>query len=251
MISDYHPPDALLQGRIILVTGANRGIGACAAKTFAAYGATVILLGRKQQALEQIYDEIEQAGHPKPAIFLLDLEKAPPEEYEELSNLLEEEFGHLDGLLHNAAILGQLAPLELYNLAQWGRVMKVNVHAPLLLTRACLKLLKKSDDASIVFTSDEVGRKGRAYWGGYGVSKFALEGITQILADELETTTAIRVNSLNPGPVQTLLRKEAYPGGDLTQLVLPEDIMTSYLYLLGPDSQGVTGQAFSAQPDNT
>ncbi|OGT20430.1 MAG: YciK family oxidoreductase [Gammaproteobacteria bacterium RBG_16_57_12] len=247
MTDIYTPPAGLLQGRIILVTGANRGIGACAAKTFATYGATVILVGRKKKELEVIYDEIEQAGHPQPAIFLLDLGKAPPEEYEKMADVLEGEFGRLDGLLHNAAILGQLAPLELYSLVQWGKVMQVNLNAPLLLTRACLRLLKKSADASIVFTGDEVGRKGRAYWGAYGVGKFAIEGLVQILADELENSTAIRVNSLDPGPVRTALRAQAYPGGDVITLAEPEAIMPLYLYLLGPDSKGSTGQAFSAQ----
>ncbi len=196
--------------------------------------------------LERVYDEIEQAGGARPALAPLDLSKAGLAQYEQLADTITEEFGRLDGLLHNATELGTLTPLALYNLDLWAKVMHVNLNAPFLLTRACLDLLKKSQDASIVFSTADVGRRSRAYWGAYAVSQFALEGLMQTWADELEGT-AIRVNSINPGKVHTALRTRAYPGENPAGLAKPEEIMSSYLYLMGPDSRGVSGRAFDAQ----
>jgi NAD(P)-dependent dehydrogenase (short-subunit alcohol dehydrogenase family) len=244
---DYTPSPTLLTNRIILITGAGDGIGRAAAKSFAAAGATVILLGRTVRKLETVYDEIEQAGHPQPAIYPMNLETATPKDYETLANTLEKEFGRLDGLLHNASLLGTLTPLEHYDITTWYQVMQVNLHAPYLLTQACLRLLKQAKDASLVFTSSNVGRQGRAYWGAYAVSNFAVEGFMQILAAELEANTTIRVNSINPGATRTAMRAAAYPGEDPMTLPPPEAIMPVYLYLMGPDSQGENGQALNAQ----
>jgi NAD(P)-dependent dehydrogenase (short-subunit alcohol dehydrogenase family) len=245
---DYTATPDLLKDRIILVTGAGDGIGRAAAKSFAAHGATVILLGRTIRKLEFVYDEIIQANHPKPAIYPMNLEGASPKDYEDLAEIIHKEFGRLDGLLHNASMLGKLTPLEHYDINQWYQVLQVNLNAPYMLTRACLGLLKQSSDASIVFTSSSVGRKGRAYWGAYAVSKFALEGLMQVLADELEENTSIRVNSLNPGKTRTKMRSDAYPGEDPNTLPMPDEIMNIYLYLMGADSRSVHGQALDAQP---
>ncbi len=248
-IMDHPPPRKdLLVGRVILITGAAEGIGKTAALTFARHGATVVLLDRAVKKLDAVYDDIEHADYPQPAIISLDLQSAAAEDYENVAGTIDREFGRLDGLLHNAAELGTLTPLELYDLERWVKVLTVNLHAPLLLTRACLPLLKKSGDASIVFTTADVGRKGRAYWGAYGVSCFALEGMMQILAAELESNTSVRVNSIDPGAVRTAMRARAYPGEDAGRLPTPDSVMATYLYLLGPDSKGVSGQAFSAQP---
>jgi len=242
---DYSPSPTLLADRIILITGAGDGIGRAAAKSFAAYGATVILLGRTTRKLEAVYDEIEQAGHPQPAIYPMNLEGASPNDYESLANTLETEFGRLDGLLHNAALLGTLTPLEHYDVSAWYQLMQVNLNAPFLLTKACLGLMKQAKEASIVFTSSNVGRKGKAYWGAYSVSKFGIEGMMQVLADELEANTAIRVNSINPGAVRTRMWKEVYPGKEPETVQPPETIMPLYLYLMGPDSHEVNGQALA------
>ncbi|MEK8019002.1 MAG: YciK family oxidoreductase [Candidatus Parabeggiatoa sp.] len=242
---DYSPSPTLLADRIILITGAGDGIGRAAAKSFAAYGATVILLGRTTRKLEAVYDEIEQAGHPQPAIYPMNLEGASPNDYESLANTLETEFGRLDGLLHNAALLGTLTPLEHYDVSTWYQLMQVNLNAPFLLTKACLGLMKQAKEASIVFTSSNVGRKGKAYWGAYSVSKFGIEGMMQVLADELEANTAIRVNSINPGAVRTRMWKEVYPGKEPDTVQPPETIMPLYLYLMGPDSHEVNGQALA------
>lgn len=243
----YQTRPDLLAGRIILITGAGDGIGAAAAKSCAAHGATVILLGRTTRKLEQVYDAIEEAGHPQPAIYPMNLEGAAPKDYDDLADTIEQEFGRLDGLLHNASLLGTLTPLGQYDIEQWSKVMQVNLNAPFLMTRACLRLLKKSEDASVIFTSSSVGRQGRAYWGAYAVSKAGNENMMQTWADELESNTAIRVNSINPGATRTSMRARAYPGEDPNTLPNPSDILGTYLYLLGPDSKGVNGQQFDAQ----
>ncbi|EIJ43935.1 dehydrogenase of unknown specificity [Beggiatoa alba B18LD] len=244
---DYTPAPDLLKNRVILITGAGDGIGRASARTFAQHGATVILLGRTTRKLEAVYDEIEQAGYPQPAIYPMNLEGASPKDYEDLVTTLDREFGRLDGLLHNAGLLGALAPIENADINLWYKVIQVNLNAPFLLTRACLGLLKKSTDASIVFTSSSVGRKGRAYWGAYSASKFAVEGLMQTLADELAANTAIRVNSINPGATRTAMRAAAFPAEDPNTLKTAEEIMSVYLYLMGADSLGVTGQALNAQ----
>ncbi|VXC41211.1 putative oxoacyl-(acyl carrier protein) reductase [Pseudomonas sp. 8AS] len=244
---DYQARPDLLQGRVILVTGAGRGIGAAAAKAFAAHGATVLLLGKTEANLSQVYDEIEAAGHPQPAVIPFNLETALPHQYDELAAMLETEFGKIDGLLHNAAIVGPRTPLEQLSGDNFMRVMQINVNAMFMLTSTLLPLLKLSDDASVVFTSSSVGRKGRAYWGAYAVSKFATEGLMQVLADEIDGISSVRANSVNPGATRTSMRALAYPGENPANNPEPEAIMPVYLYLMGPDSQGVNGQAFDAQ----
>ena len=245
---DYQPGKTLLSNRTIMVTGAGSGIGQAAAKAFAAHGATVVLLGRHEGRLEETYDAIESAGSPTPAIIAFDLEKAPANDYYALGESLYEEFGKLHGLLHNAAQLALLSRIDDYDHETWQKVIQVNLTAPFLLTQACLPLLRKAEDASILFTSDQRGRKGKAYWGAYGVSKFGIEGLMQTLADELENSN-IRVNSIAPGPTRTSLRAWAYPGENPLSHPLPESLMSSYLYLMGPDSLQVNGQALTAQPD--
>ncbi|MDJ0806437.1 MAG: YciK family oxidoreductase [Gammaproteobacteria bacterium] len=243
---DYTPPADLLKDRIILVTGAGSGLGQAAAQAYAKHGATVVLLGRTLHKLEATYDAIEAAGGTQPAIIPLNLETATQQEFYSLGETLYNEFGRLDGLLHNAAQLALLSRIDDYDLETWNKVLQVNLTAPFILTQACLPLLRRSEDARILFSSDGVGRKGKAYWGAYGVSKFGLEGLMQILAQELESSQ-IRVNSLDPGAVRTRLRALAYPGEDPNGLPEPDAIMPPYLYLMGPDSQGINGQAFEAQ----
>lgn len=248
-MQDYQAPADLLKDRIVMVTGAGSGIGRAAAKTYAAHGATVILVGRTVGKLEEVYDEIEAAGHPQPAIVPMNFEGAAVKEYEELAMTLEENFGRLDGLLHNAGILGSRSPVELYDPEIWNKVMQVNATAPFLLSRAMIPLLRKSDDASMIFTSSGVGRQARAYWGAYAVSKFAVEGLSQLLADELDDNRHnIRVNSLNPGATRTNMRVLAYPAENPSQNPAPEELMPVYLYLMGKDSQGINGQQINAQP---
>jgi len=244
---EYSARPDLLAGRTILVTGAGRGIGEAAAKAYAAHGATVLLLGKNEDNLNRVYDDIEAAGHPRPAVIPFNLETALPHQYDELAAMIEREFDHLDGLLHNAAIVGPRTPLEQLSGDNFMRVMQVNVNAMFMLTSTLLPLLKLAKDASVIFTSSSVGRKGRAYWGAYAVSKFATEGLMQVLADEVDDTAAVRANSVNPGATRTDMRAKAYPGENPLVNPLPEEIMPVYLYLMGPDSIGVNGQALDAQ----
>lgn len=243
----YRCPADALAGRVILVTGAGDGIGRAVSLALGAHGATVILLGRTQEKLERVYDEIKARGGPEPALAPLNLEVARPQDYEELAGMFQREFGRLDGLLHNASVLGEITPIQQYGYATWDSVMQVNVNAAFYLTRATLPLLLASPDASVLFTSSSVGRKGRAYWGAYAVSKFATEGLMQVLADELENTSSVRVNSINPGATRTAMRALAYPGENPMTRPAPEEIVGPYLFLLGPDGKGVHGQALNAQ----
>jgi NAD(P)-dependent dehydrogenase (short-subunit alcohol dehydrogenase family) len=244
---DYTAPNNLLAKRVILITGAGDGIGRVAAIECARLGATVVLLGRTLEKLEAVYDAIEAAGHGQPAIFPMDLRTSEDEDYLKLAQGIESEFGRLDGLLHNASLLGQRTPISNYESSTWRLVMQVNVTAAFMMTQALLPLLEASADASVIFTSSGVGTKGKAYWGAYSVSKFATEGMAQILAEETENTSNIRVNIINPGATRTSMRAQAYPGEDPSSNPTPKDIMPVYQFLVGPDSKGTTGQRFNAQ----
>lgn len=243
----YSYPGNLLEGRIILITGASDGIGRALAVHAAGHGARVILHGRNASKLEKVYDEIEALqGAPRPSIAVMDLGAAGSDAYTSLADSLADEFGRLDGLVNNAGILGERYSIEQYDAAMWQQVMHVNVTAAFAITQVCLPLLRQSDDASIIFTSSGVGRVGKPFWGAYAVSKFATEGLSQVLASELEHS-AIRVNCINPGPVRTEMRRAAYPAEDRDELQTAEEILPAYMFLLGPDSKGVTGKSLDAQ----
>src|SRR5690554_6465222 len=246
---DYQPAAGLLKDKVILVTGAGSGIGRAAAKAYANQGASVILLGRTISKLEAVYDEILALGGPEPAIYPLDLEGAIWPDYQAMADRLYETFGRLDGILHNASILGTISPVQSYNPELWQRVMHINFNAQVMLQQATLSLLEQAEEASIIFTSSSVGRVGRAFWGPYACSKFATEGFVQVLSQELENISNIRVNSLNPGATRTQMRADAFPAEHPDTLRKPEEIMGTYLYLMGPASKGITGQQFNAQPD--
>lgn len=238
-----------LAGKIILVTGAGDGIGRVAALTFARHGATVLLLGKSEQKLNSVYDEIETEHLPQPALLPFDLNTTDPEQYKIIAKVIDENFGRLDGLLHNAGVLGDRSSIESYKPKHWLETMQVNLNGPFMLTQVLLSLLKKSPHASLLFTSSGVGRTGRAYWGAYGVSKFATEGLMETLADELTSTSHIRVNCINPGPTRTKMRATAYPAENPENLKTPAAIMDSYLYLMSDNSIGVSGKSFDAQPE--
>jgi NAD(P)-dependent dehydrogenase (short-subunit alcohol dehydrogenase family) len=241
----YSPPPGAFKDRIVLVTGANRGIGRAVAEALVRAQATVILHGRHPKKLDATYHELKDLG-PEPAIVVLDFERAQAAEYKDMVDALNSRYGRLDGLLLNAGILGDRSPIEHYDIGMWQKVMHINVTAQFILTRCLLPLLGNSQDASILFTTSGVGNRGRAYWGAYAVSKFATEGLAQVLADELENTS-IRVNSINPGRTRTAMRKAAFPGEDPETLPPPQAHTPSYLYLLGPASHGVTGTRFDCQ----
>lgn len=244
---DYAPAPDLLAGRQILISGAGDGIGAALSRSCAAHGATVILLGRTQSKLEKVYDQIVDAAHPRPGIFVMDLERAGPDDYDQLSGAVMEAYGKLDGIVHNAGILGDRSPIEHYDVATWQRVMHINLTAAFVLTRTLFHLLRRSDDASVIFTSSGVGRVGKPFWGAYAVSKFGTEGLMQVLASEVEGSSNIRANAINPGPTRTAMRRAAYPGEDPESLKTPEEILAPYLFLLGPDGKKLNGRSLDAQ----
>jgi len=243
----HHPQPHELKGRAIMVTGAGAGIGRAVSLALAAAGAEVILLGRTVRKLEAVHAEIEKLGAPAASIVPLDLERALAADYEAVAAAIDKRYGRLDGLLHNAALLGALTPIEQYDVPMFMRVMHVNVTAAFVLTQHLLPHLRAAPDASVLFTSSGVGRRGRAYWGAYAVSKFAIEGLTQVLSQETSGNTNVRVNIIDPGKVRTAMRRQAYPSEAQESLPTPESLTAPYLALLGPASRGVTGQRFEAQ----
>jgi NAD(P)-dependent dehydrogenase (short-subunit alcohol dehydrogenase family) len=244
---EYSYPKDILQNRIILITGASDGIGRALALQAATLGAQIILHGRNASKLEKVYDAIEAIGTaPRPSIAVLDLAAANSESYTTLAQSIEADFGRLDGLVHNASILGERFAIDQYDAVMWQRVMHVNVTSVFALTQVLMPLLQLSEDPSVIFTSSGVGRTGKAFWGAYAVSKFATEGLSEVLADE-HRHGKLRSNCINPGATRTKMRLAAYPGEDRDALKRPEEILAPYIFLLGPDSKGVTGQSFDAQ----
>jgi NAD(P)-dependent dehydrogenase (short-subunit alcohol dehydrogenase family) len=243
---DYAITPQILAKKTILVTGAGASIGRQAALTYAELGATVILLGRTVAKLEAVYDEILAKGYPEPAIVPLDLKGATKQNYIDLAATIDNQFGQLDGALLNASILGELTPFNQINQQTWQDVMQVNVNAQFLLAQALIPVLLKADHASLVFTSSGVGNKGKAYWGAYSVSKFATEGLMQVIADEYENSS-LRTNVVNPGATNTDMRSVAYPAENKAEIALPKDIMPLYVYLMANDSKAVNGERINAQ----
>lgn len=246
------PGDALA-GRVVAITGPTAGIGRALAIACAQHGAEVVLLGRNLKKLEALHAEISAlralgTGAPviEPVISLLDLEKALARDYDAIADAVAARWGRLDGLVHNAGLLGQLAPIEHFDVPTWVRVMHVNLTAAFALTQVLLPSLRASADASVLFTSSGVGRKGRAYWGAYAASKFAVEGLSQVLADELDRGS-VRVNTINPGRARTAMRRQAYPSEVLESLPEPATLVGPYLALLSAAARGVTGRAFDCQ----
>lgn len=243
----YEYTDDLLHDRIILVTGASDGIGRALALEAARIGARVILHGRNTKKLEAVHDEIAGLeGALRPSIAVMDLATADGASYTTLAESLDAEFGRLDGLVHNAGILGSLAPIEQYDAGEWQKVLHVNLTAAFALTQVLLPLLRHAEDPSLIFTSSGVGRVGKAHWGAYSVSKFGTEALSQILAAE-HAHAALRVNCVNPGPTRTSMRLAAYPAENRDKLLKPDEVLRPYLYLLGPDGRGTSGQSLDSQ----
>lgn len=243
---NYSIEDATLKNKTILITGAGAGIGRTAAITYAKLGATVILLGKTVSKLEAVYDEIVALGLLEPAIIPLDLKGATKQNYVDMSSTIASQFGKLDGVLLNASMLGELTPFTQIHEQIFNDVMNVNVTAQYLLAQALIPTLLLASNASMVFTSSGVGNKGRAYWGAYSVSKFATEGLMQVIADEYDETV-LRTNAINPGATNTNMRSTAFPAEDKNDIATPEDIMPLYVYLMSDDSLDINGQTIKAQ----
>jgi NAD(P)-dependent dehydrogenase (short-subunit alcohol dehydrogenase family) len=240
-LKNYHSRADLLKDRVVLVTGATRGIGRVAALTFAAHGATVVLHGRDVAALENLYDEIEARGYAQPAAIPLDLDKATTRDYDALAYAIESQLGRLDGILHNASHVEKLSPLEQQSAEEWNRMLRINLIAPFALTQACTRLLKPSADASVIFTLESHGHAPAAFWGGYAVSKAGVEALMKIQAAEWQDSPNLRANAVIPGPVASPSRAKTHPGEVAASQRQPENLMPVYLYLMGPDSREVSG----------
>lgn len=239
---DYQAPPDLLAGRVILVTGAGQGLGQAVALACARHGATVVLLGRKQQRLENTYDAIVAAGGTEPAIVPLDLASAGTPEFDELAHLVKRDVGALSGIAHCASHFAPLTPLADQTLDGWLTMLRVNLAAPFALTRACLPFLQAAPGASVVFTSETHAIHPKAYWGAYAVSKSGLSALATIWDDELEHLDGTRMNVVVPGPIATPQRRQTHPAEDRTKLKPPEWAAQAYLYLLGPESLAWRGR---------
>ena len=243
----WRPTRDELKQKTILITGASDGIGKAVALACASFGAAVLLSGRNEAALERVYDDIVNAGGRTPGLIPLDLRTTQNQPYAELAETLLGEGLAIDGLVHNAGVLGERRALSQTSPESWQEVLQVNITATFLLTRALMPLLERAPLASVVLTSSGVGRRGKAYWGAYAVSKFATEGYMQVLADELGSTSRIRVNSLNPGAVNTKMRRAAYPGEPPDSNPLPEALTDHWIYLLSDASASIHGRTLNAQ----
>lgn len=224
--------DTLLEGRVILVTGATGALGSVAAKACAQAGATVVLLGRTVRKLELLYDAILAAGAPKPAIYPLDLSGATENDYAELAEALTRELGGLHGLMHCAAELGHLGPLADIDGMRWQRLLHINLTAPFLLTQALIPLMTKAGEGKVIFVGDSAVGDGKAFWGAYGVAKSGLATYSRIL-DEESASFGVRAKVFTPGPMRSPIRLRAYPGESLAALPEPRVHAETIVCLLG------------------
>jgi NAD(P)-dependent dehydrogenase (short-subunit alcohol dehydrogenase family) len=241
------PINDSLRDRVIFITGASGGLGAPLARACAAQGATVILHGRVVRKLEALYDDIIAAQHPEPVILPLDLAKATAEDFGNVANALQAQLGRLDGLVHTAAMLGSLGPIEHQSFDSWLALLRVNVAAPMGLTRAVMPLLDGASDASVIFTLDNRGEEPRAYWGGYAVTKAAIATLARELADEWDNRAHLRINAVVPGPIRSPLRGQTHPGEDRASLPPPDSLVPLYLHLLAGQRKDASGQIVDAQ----
>lgn len=233
-------PDSLV-GRVIVITGAYGGLGSATARAAARAGATVVITGKRQRQLEQLYDAMVAEGLPEPVIHPLDLEAATPHDYAAMVDGLERDFGRLDGLVHAAVSFTGLTPLSMHKPDDWLRAMHINVSAPFALTQACLPLLQAASDSAVVFVLDNPELVNRAHWGSYGVAKAGLARLVEILHQETDTTT-LRTHALLPAPMRTALRKQAYFGEDTLIQPLPDVTAEAVVYLLASTGMAARGQ---------
>ena len=222
-----------LTNKTILITGATDGIGKVLAEKFSKLGSNIILLGKNSSKLDAVYDQLDHSfDSQKHLILEADLSLLNNESAHEILRAISNEYDALDGIIHNAAILGTMTPLEDYELSKWDEVLNINLRAPFLLTKTLKSILENSSMPRIIFTSSGVANTGRAFWGAYSVSKFGLKGLAEIFTNELETTSSIKVFNFDPGATQTKMRASARPAEDPSSLKTPHELVSCYLWFL-------------------
>ncbi|HEY8683292.1 MAG TPA: SDR family NAD(P)-dependent oxidoreductase [Rhodanobacter sp.] len=246
--ADWQSAADTLADRVVLVTGAYGGLGSAVARAMARAGATVVITGKRKRQLEQLYDAMRAEGLSEPVIHALDMEVATPREYAALAEGLERDFGRLDGIVHAAASFTGLTPIAMHKPDDWLRALHVNVSAPFALTQACMPLLTQASDSAAVFVLDNPELLQRAHWGGYGVSKAALERFVAILHQETDSSS-LRTHALLPAPMRTALRRQAYFGEDIMQQPLPDAAAAAAVYLLSAQAMAARGSVLDLRAD--
>jgi NAD(P)-dependent dehydrogenase (short-subunit alcohol dehydrogenase family) len=231
----------MLQGKVALITGASQGLGKALALSFAAEGASVVINSRREEGVRAIAREIEAKGGE---VLALAADVSEAADVERLVGATVERFGRVDVLVNNAGVLGPRVEIEEYPEDEWRRVIDANLTGPFLVSKTAIPHMPEG--ASIVNVVSGVSVEGRAGWGAYSVSKFGVEGLTQILAAEL-AERGIRANAVDPGGMRTDMRAAAYPEEDPMTRVTPEENTAVFLYLASDESKDVTGERFKAQ----
>ena len=234
----------MMEGKTILITGANRGIGKSLAKNFSNIGANVILLGKNEDSLNEVYDEIISCTKTKPLIIESDLNLLDLDGAHQIKKAIVNQYGVLDGLIYNAAKLGKMTSIEDYEDGLWEEIINTNLNSSFLIYKELIPILKAAPNGRIIFTSSGVAEAGKAYWGAYSVSKFAVKGLAEIIRDELDSTTNIKVFNYDPGATKTSMRASAYPGEDPNNLKDPDKLFGDYLWFFSEESQNSTQHYF-------
>lgn len=234
----------MMEGKTILITGANRGIGKSLAKNFSNIGANVILLGKNEDSLNEVYDEIISCTKTKPLIIESDLNLLDLDGAHQIKKAIVNQYGVLDGLIYNAAKLGKMTSIEDYEDGLWKEIINTNLNSSFLIYKELIPILKAAPNGRIIFTSSGVAEAGKAYWGAYSVSKFAVKGLAEIIRDELDSTSNIKVFNYDPGATKTSMRASAYPGEDPNNLKDPDKLFGDYLWFFSEESQNSTQHYF-------
>jgi NAD(P)-dependent dehydrogenase (short-subunit alcohol dehydrogenase family) len=232
-----------LRGKVALITGGSRGIGKAVATAYAREGAGVFICARKEADVQKAVGEIESFG-ARAYGCAGDVGKI--EDAERMVQSAAAQFGRIDILVNNASLLGPRVPIANYPVATWEEVLRVNLTGPFLMIQEALQIMIPQRQGSIINVSSGVGRMGRARWGAYAASKFGVEGLTQVVADEVREFD-VRANAVNPGPTRTEMRAFAYPEEDPFTLPTPDAIVPVFIYLASDDSVSVSGQSLEAQ----
>jgi len=231
----------VLEGKVAVITGASKGLGKALALAYAKEGARVIINARSKGSIHPVAEEVEALGSE---VLALAADVSKSADVERLVDAATQRFGKIDVLVNNAGLLGPRVAIEEYPEDEWRRAIDANLTGPFLITKAAIP--RMLEGASIVNVVSGVSVEGRAGWGAYSVSKFGVEGLTQILAAELEER-GIRANAVDPGGMRTEMRAAAYPEEDPMTRITPEENTDVFLYLASDESKGVTGQRFKAQ----